>query len=111
VCELAADLRLVAVVSSTQSGATARAVARHRPRAPIVAVTPVAEVARQLMIVWGVLPQVIRPSTSIEDMIGLALAAARDTGAARLGDMVAVTAGVALNQPGTTDLIQVRPVP
>jgi pyruvate kinase len=39
-CTLAADLEAAAIVTCTQSGGTARRVARYRPRAPILAPTP-----------------------------------------------------------------------
>ncbi len=111
VVELANDIGVRAIITSTQSGATARSVAKHRPAAPIVAITPSLEVARQLRVVWGVQPVAVRPSKSIEDMIALAVDAAREQRLVDPGDLVAITAGVAVNQPGSTNLIQVRTVP
>lgn len=46
------------IVAFSQSGFTARLVARYRPVAPIVAFTPEEHVARQLQLVWGVRPLV-----------------------------------------------------
>ncbi len=46
------------IVAFSQSGFTARLVARYRPRAPIVAFTPEERVARQIQLVWGVRPLV-----------------------------------------------------
>src|SRR5659263_154949 len=56
--QIARDLELATIVTATQSGATARAVAAHRPRTPIVAATPQPVVARRLALVWGVTPLV-----------------------------------------------------
>jgi pyruvate kinase len=42
-CAMAADIDAAAIVTCTQSGRTARRVARYRPRAPILAPTPHAE--------------------------------------------------------------------
>ena len=53
-CETAADLKVAAILCSTQSGATARMVSKYRPRSPIMAMTPNAHVARQPAVVWGV---------------------------------------------------------
>jgi pyruvate kinase len=111
VVELASDLGVAAILTSTQSGATARSVAKYRPAAPIVAITPSVEIARRLRVVWGVVPLLVRPSTSIEDMIALAVDAARENRLADPGDLVAITAGVAVNMPGSTNLIQVHTVP
>jgi pyruvate kinase len=111
VVELASDLGVRAILTSTQSGATARSVAKYRPAAPIVAITPSLEVARRLRIVWGVEPLQVRASTSIEDMIALSVDAAREKRLVDPGDLVAITAGVAVNTPGSTNLIQVHSVP
>jgi len=110
VCELAEGLELAAIVTATQSGATARAVAAHRPMAPVLAATADEAIARQLTLVWGVRPTVVGPYTSIDGMIEAAAAAARDSGLARLGDLIAVTGGVAVHVAGSTNLIQVHRV-
>ncbi len=107
VCSLASDLDLAAVVTATESGGTPRAVAAHRPRVPVVAMTPDPAVARQLALVWGVYPHVVPAPTTLEEMAASAVEVARATGVARPGDLVALTAGVALNRPGTTDLVRV----
>jgi pyruvate kinase len=107
VCSLAADLELAAIVTATESGETARAVASYRPAVPIVAITPEAAIARRLALVWGVHPEVVPAPRNLEEMAGAATEIARATGFARPGDMIALTAGVALNTPGTTDMVRV----
>lgn len=107
VAELGRDLDLAAIVPATQSGATARAVAAHRPRVPIVAVTPDARVARRLALVWGVTPIVVPQHGTIDEMLSQAVAAVREAGYAAAGQMVALTAGVAVGVPGTTNLVQI----
>jgi pyruvate kinase len=111
VVAIGSDLGVRAILTSTQSGSTARAVAKYRPGPPIIAITPVQSVVRQLRVVWGVEPLLVRQSTSIEDMISLAVDAARETDLVDPGDLVAITAGVAVNEPGSTNLLQVRTVP
>ncbi len=111
VCELAADLDLDAVVTATQSGATTRAVARHRPPAAIVAATPDPAVARRLQVVWGVRPLVVPLADDTDLMLDSVLEAVRDGGLAAPGRKVAVTAGIASRVPGATDFVLVRDVP
>src|SRR5262249_50349081 len=53
-CTLARDIEAAAIVAPTLTGRTARLVARHRPRAAIIAVSAHDEVLRQLGLVWGV---------------------------------------------------------
>ena len=55
-CEVAQRVGAAAIVSATFSGATARAVARHLPAQPIVAVSPNRRVVNQLALCWGVCP-------------------------------------------------------
>ena len=57
-CRMAGDLNAKAIVVLTSSGVTAHRVSRHRPDAPVVALTSSPEVARQMNLWWGVLPVV-----------------------------------------------------
>jgi pyruvate kinase len=61
-CQLAAQLAADVIVTITRSGETARLAARHRPRQPILALTPVAETYRRLALVRGVVPVRLPPS-------------------------------------------------
>ena len=110
-CQSAMELGLAAILCSTQSGATARMVARFRPRPPIIAATPNPRVARQLALVWGVVPVVVPRATNIDGMIDVTLQAAWRTGLVRRGDRVAVVAGVRTDVPGSTNLLQIYEVP
>jgi pyruvate kinase len=110
VCDLASDLNLAAIVPVTESGATARAVARHRPDAPIVAATIAPQIARQLGIVWGVRAMLVPIAEDRLELIDEVMAELLDKGFAKKGDRVALTAGLAANAPGGTDFILVREV-
>ncbi len=111
VCDLAESLELAAIVTATQSGATSRAVSRHRPAVPIVAVTPYEHVARRLQVVWGVRALVVPLAEDTDLMLERVLSAVAEAGYARPGQRVAVTAGVAARESGATDFILVREVP
>lgn len=108
--ELAEELEVVAIVTATQSGATARAVAGHRPLVPIVAVTPFAQVARRLALVWGVTPVVLPLAEETTQMLAAIDEMLLETGMAKPGDRVAVTAGIASRSAGATDFVVVRTV-
>lgn len=110
VSDLARDLELAAIVTATQSGATARAIAAQRPRVPIVAITPDERIARQLALVWDVRPAVVAAYSTIDEMIAAAAQTVRAAGLAKPGDLVAVTGGVAVHVAGSTNLIQVHRV-
>lgn len=108
--QAAVDLRLAAIISSTQSGATARMVSKYRPPSPILAVTPHQSVARRLTLMWGVEPMVVPRAKNIDTMIDVAVKAACESGFVKSGDVVAITASVKTGTPGSTNLLQVHVV-
>ena len=109
-CETARDLKAKAIIAPTLSGSTARLVARFRPQAPVVAVTPSAQTQRQLMLSWGIYPLLADRETTTDRMLADAIRAAQRQGFVNLGDTVVVTAGSVGSQPGATDLMKVHVV-
>ncbi len=109
-CEIAAAVQASAIITSTQSGTTARQVAKHRPSQPIIAVSPSEEVIRQLELTWGVIPLKAGPSINLNNMFDIAVEAPLKAGLIEKGDKVVITAGVLVNVPGTTNLIKVHRV-
>jgi pyruvate kinase len=107
-CDIAEALDAKAILVPTYSGRTASAVARHRPRRPVIAVTHKRHAAQQLALEWGIVPAVIGECADVEDLWARSLEAARSTGIVASGDRVVITAGTAVNVPGTTNLIKVE---
>jgi len=110
VANSALDLDAKAIVTSTESGYTARMVSKYRPKAPIVAVTPVEQVQRRLQLVWGVQPVSGVPATTTDEMFDIAVDGAIRSGIVRLGDTIVITAGVPVGRSGTTNLIKIHNV-
>ncbi|WPD19414.1 pyruvate kinase [Thermaerobacter composti] len=109
-CTAAENLGAAAILTATQSGYTSRMISRYRPRQPIVALTPSPRVARKLSLVWGVRALVIEPQDDVDGLIEHALRGAVRGGFVRPGDLVVITAGVPVGQPGTTNMLQVHTV-
>jgi pyruvate kinase len=107
-CDIAEVLGASAILVPTYSGRTASAVARHRPRRPIVAVTHKRYVVQQLALEWGVVPAEIEECRDVEDLWARTLEAARASSLVHPGDRVVITAGTAVNVPGTTNVIKVE---
>jgi pyruvate kinase len=95
----------------TKSGFSARVVASHRPPVPVLALTDGPKTARQLALVWGVVPHLVPHQHSYEEMIGVALEAAVTRELAGPGDRVVVTAGVPFDEPGSTNTMKVEVIP
>ena len=109
-CQLSSLLPAQAIITSTESGRTAKEVSRYRPKAPISAISPNEETVRQLMLWWGVYPVLTNVSDNIDDMLHAALNQTKKTGLVDKGDRVVVTAGTLVNVPGTTNLIKVETI-
>src|SRR5918992_1447627 len=106
-CDLAEALGAKAILVPTFSGRTASAVARLRPHKPIIALTHHAQAVSQLAIEWGVTPILIRECVDVEDLWAESMNAARASGIVEPGDVVVITAGTAVNIPGSTNVIKV----
>ena len=106
-CDLAEALQASALLVPTYTGRTPSVVARLRPRRPILGLTHHNYALRQMALEWGVTPLLIPESSDVEDLWARALDAARASGLVEEGDRVVLTAGTAVNLPGTTDLIKV----
>jgi pyruvate kinase len=106
-CDLAEALGAKAILVPTFTGRTASAVARLRPRRPVVALTHVTGSLQHMAIEWGVTPLEIPEVTDVDELWRLSIAAARDAGIVDPGDRVVLTAGTAVNIPGSTNVIKV----
>lgn len=109
-CQIAADLKVRAIITATQSGSTARMVSKYRPNTAILATTPNPEVARELSIIWGVTSMVVPGAKTTDETLDQSIQAALASGLVKKGDLVVVTAGVRTGIPGTTNLLQVQEV-
>ena len=106
-CDLAEALGAKAMLVPTFTGRTASAVARLRPRRPIVALTHKRWSVHQMAIEWGVTPVWIPECKDVEDLWNRSVEAATAKGIVEQGDTVVITAGTAVNIPGSTNVIKV----
>ena len=107
--EIAETTDIKAICCFTQSGSTAALVARERPRVPIIALTPLVDVARRMCLTWGMNCYLTGELTRFKMAVVSAARAARDAGFATETDFIVVTAGVPFNVQGTTNIIRVAP--
>ena len=103
-------LNLQAIVVPTASGRTAKVVAAHRPRVPVLAVTHSVRTQRQLKLMFGVRPVVNDQTTEIRNLLYECADDAVTYGAAKSGDLIAIVAGLSDMQLGT-NLFEVHRVP
>jgi len=108
--QIAENLGAAAIMTLTQTGATARNVSKFRPRTPILAITPHVNVARQLQLVWGVKPLLVLELPSTGQTFQAAINVAQEKNLLAEGDLVVMTAGTLQGVSGSTDLIKVEVV-
>jgi pyruvate kinase len=106
--QIAENLGAAAIMTLTQTGATARNVSKFRPKTPILAITPHVNVARQLQMVWGVRPLLVLELPSTGQTFQAAINVAQEKNLLTEGDLVVMTAGTLQGVSGSTDLIKVE---
>jgi len=106
-CDLAETLGASAILVPTFTGRTASAVARLRPRRPIVGLSHHQTAVQQMALEWGVTPVLMPQTHDVEDLWSRSLESALRAGVVESGDRVVTTAGTAVNLPGSTNVIKV----
>ncbi len=104
-------LDVAALVAYTSSGSSALRMARERPRAPIVGMTPRRATARRLALVWGINPVLCHDVMSVSEMTEVAVETLVRRGFARSGQTVVIAAGMPFGSAGTTNLLRIAQVP
>ncbi|WP_432383468.1 pyruvate kinase [Duganella sp. P38] len=107
---VASALKVAAVVAYTSSGYSALRMARERPYAPIVGMTPRAAIARRLALAWGIYPVLCHEVSDVVEMSEWACRTVCREGIAQLGDTVVISAGIPFGTSGTTNLLRITEV-
>ena len=104
---LAEEVGAAAIGCLTHSGATARAIARHRPEVPIFAFTDDPRVVGQLGLVWGTEALAIPTQEHTDDGVNAVRDALLAHACGGPGDRVVITAGLPLPAKGLTNMVHV----
>lgn len=107
---LAQELKAKAIVAATESGSTARLVARLRQPTPVVGLTSSLTTYSQLTLSWGVIPALIQTCQSIALLEQLASEWLVKNNIVTKGDKVFLTCGLPLQTSGSTNLIKLLEV-
>jgi pyruvate kinase len=97
-----------ALVAFTQTGDTARRLARHRSPIPLLAFTPHQATRSQLSLTWGVETFLVPPVEHTDDMVRQVDAALMNAGRLRAGDPIVIVAGSPPGIPGSTNALRVH---
>lgn len=99
------------IIIHTTSGSTARRVACHRPKLPILALSSFPASRRRLALTWGVESALVDPIKNTKHMVLLAFYQALQCGLAKPGDIISITAGTPYGTAGRTNMLKIEEVP
>ena len=105
-CDLAETLGAKAILVPTFTGRTASVVARLRPRRPIIGLSHHKHALQHMTLEWGVTPMEMPQAADVEELWARSMEVGQESGLLDEGDLVVLTAGTAVNLPGTTDMIK-----
>ncbi len=108
VAHIAEELKMCGIAVFTASGTTAGLISKYRPRVEVYGFSHVPSVVNRLNLCWGVRPVLIRPTRTVDEMVGQAETSLRRLGNAATGDVVAIVAGVRMITPGATNFIRLH---
>ncbi|MDP3954541.1 MAG: pyruvate kinase [bacterium] len=103
---IAYDVGAKFIFAGTASGYSARAVSNFRPKQQIIGLTSNDVIARQLNIVWGVTPRVIRAKT-VANLAPIAATKLFKKNKIKRGDRIVFISGLKLGEIGQTNNISV----
>lgn len=106
--QVARDLDARALVAFTQSGGSARRLARHRSPTPLLAFTTEPAVRSRLALVWGVETFVVGREDQTDGMIRQVDRALLELGRGVPGDRVVIVAGSPPGRVGSTNMVRVH---
>lgn len=106
--EVAGRMDAKFMVAFTQSGDSARRLARYRGAIPLLAFSPLAETVRQLSLSWGVEPLQTADVGSTDEMVRQVDEVLLASGRVQEGDFIVITAGTPPGIPGSTNALRVH---
>jgi pyruvate kinase len=92
----------------TQSGDSARRLARLRSPIPMRAFTPLESTRRQLALVWGVRPYVIELAPNTDEAVRLVDHRLTESGLSAEGDLIVLVSGSPPGHAGTTNTMRLH---
>jgi len=104
------DLHASVIITLTESGSTARLVAKYRPRIPIICVTSSPDTAHFLLLSRATLPIVVSSMFGSDQLIATAMDHAKKLGIARSGTLAVIVQGTLEGNPGNSNLMKVLPI-
>lgn len=109
-CTTAYDLNAKAIIVVSKSGTSARMISRYRPACDIIGCATTEKVCRQLNMVWGITPVLLKEKHDVFVLFDHAIEKAKSRGLIKVGDTTVITSGIPMGRSGTTNMLKVEVV-
>ena len=109
-CTTAYDLNASAIIVVSKSGKSARMISRYRPACDIIGCATTEKVCRQLSMVWGITPVLLKEKHDVFVLFDHAIERSKERGLVKQGDITVITSGVPIGMSGTTNMLKVEVV-
>lgn len=108
---VANDLEASVIIVITETGASARLVAKYRPGIPVICITNSEATSNFLTLTRGAVPFVVPSIKGSEQLVLQAMGRALGMGIAKSGSLVVVIQGVVEGVPGNSNSLKVLTIP
>ena len=109
ICSTALQMNASAIFAYTECGDTPKLISSFLPCCPIYAVTTSEKTYRQLGLVWGVTPILVKEEGKAKEIISKGIELAKESGYVKTGDVVAIAGGETI-LPGNKEDIMNRTI-
>ncbi len=107
-CAAAVKINAQAIIACTQTGTSARLVAKYRPQRPLYGTSSRHETINRMCLYWGVIPIPNESRETHADEVAMALTAVRERQHVHKGARAVIIGGQVVNTPGTTSILEVH---
>lgn len=103
--ETAEHIGATAIVTLTESGDSARKLARFKPASPIIALSPNPKTVEQLTLVRGAYPFLADAGKTTDEVISFVSRFLYEKNLAKTGNRIVITAGLTFGTSGSTNML------
>ncbi|MCB0335511.1 MAG: pyruvate kinase [Bdellovibrionales bacterium] len=107
-CAAAVKVEAAAIIACTETGGTAKLMAKYRPQQALYAATRSEEAMRRMCLFWGVRPIAFDHTITHDDELDLALKEVQTLEKLPNGSKAVITGGLAVGKVGSTSVLEIR---
>lgn len=97
-----------ALIACTETGNSARLIAKYRPQQPLYGASSSERTCRRMCLYWGVKPIKFSAPDSHQDELESALKSIQEEGGFENGSIAVITAGLSVRTPGSTSVLEIK---